>query len=583
MERIVIFGAGNIGYRAFNVLKNKYDIVAYSDNNSSLHGTFLHGKPIVSPSQIENLNPGMIIVAMARYGNVGIQLRNMGYKNIYILEFEDNGYEIECVTLKEFKEKRLYDGCDYNHVFFNMDYGKRKKAQTNNKRNVLMISFNFPPEGGPGVQRTLKYVKYLREFNYEPIVLTCGKDNKFINDSSLENEIPDGIRVIRVETDAMYSWEKITDKAQDLFDLFFSVIESKKIMEELVCVQDKNIGHPLPDEKIVWAAECIKCIEEELDFSSIDIIYSTAPSFSQHILGCYFKKKYNIPWVADYRDLWASDENYLQLYNQSTTRAEYCLFEKLESELCRYMDYVIVAGGYWKEGFIKKYHVPENRITDITNGYDEADFNNRKTKSERNKKFTLCYNGSMRYKNRNPVFLLNILNELVEEKRIDEKKVQWVINGQLSADYIEKVSSQDVRGIIKLNGVVSHSDSIDISMNSDLLVFYGEGGELGKINYPGKFYEYLRFGRRILCFSGRNSFQDVVLHDTGLGKNFDYDQKEDIKDYILNEYLVWEEGSMGGITVPFDKIEVFERKNLTQKMAEIFDSIEAELFFQEDG
>lgn len=581
MDQIIIFGAGNIGYRAFGALNKKYEVIAYSDNNASTHGTFVHGKPVIPPGQIKDLHPDMIVIAMARYGNVGIQLRELGYRNIFIIEFEDNGYEIESVNLKEFNEKRLYEGCNYGLDCLDYGHKGREHKKKDNKR-VLMISYDFPPEGGPGVQRTLKYVKYLPEFSYEPVVLTCGRDGKYINDTTLEEEIPEGVRVIRVECDAMYSWEKITEMGQNLFDLFYGVTRSKGLIDELISVQDMNIGHPLPDEKIVWAVECIKLIEDVLDLSSIDIIYSTAPSFSQHILGCYFKRKYGIPWVADYRDLWASDENYLHLYNQSTTDAEYHLFEKLESELCKRMDFVIVAGGYWKEGFVQKYQVQDDRITEITNGYDEADFCNRKACNERNRKFTLCYNGSMRYKNRDPVFMLKILNELIEEKKIDANYIQWVINGQLSSEYLENVGVNDVHGIVKLNGAISHSDSIDISMQSDLLVFYGEAGELGKINYPGKFYEYLRFGRRILCFSGKESFQDIVLQDTGLGVNFDYYQRECIKKYILSEYLSWKENSNDAPTVPFEKIEVFERRNLTRKMADIFDLIETRNVLHEE-
>lgn len=571
-QKIVIFGAGDIGRRAFKALDKDYDVLAYVDNNIDIRGKYIYNREVVGPDEVRRLNPDKVVIAMLRYIDVGRQLNEMGIKNVYVLKITDNGFEIDDYKLNKFEYIQLYRKCIFKEFEYN--YEKIGMSSRKAQKNVLMVSYSFPPEGGPAVQRTLKFVKYLHEFGYRPIVLTCGKTNKYMRDDTLEREIPDCTKVIRIEEEPKADWNNILGREQELFDCFFFVSESKHFMNKLVSVQEQCGGHLLPDEKMFWIIECIRKIEDFIDMNEIDVIYTTAPPFSTHILGSFLKKKYGISWVADYRDLWTSSDDYNALYNPSITEEEIRLFRYLENILVENMDHIVVAGEYWKKGFIDRFNVIENKICEITNGYDEEDFENIKIETSHNCKFTLCYNGAMRYRNRNPEGLIQIINELINDGIIAENEIQWIINGKISSEYNRIIDVIDTYKIVYRNGMLSHEQSIYMAMKSDLLIFYGEKGEHGKINYPGKFYEYLRFGKKILCLSGENSFQDKILKETCLGENFDYGQKTEIKGFIGREYIRWKSGKQINPELDVSLIEKFERRNLTRKLASVMDLVQ---------
>lgn len=566
-QRIVIFGAGDVGKRAYGALSRNYDVIAYSDNNEALHDKVVYGCRVIAPEEIELLDPDMIVIAMLRYIQAGRGLVEKGYKKIYVLNFSDNGFEVDKYELKPFTYRTLYSDCRIKPV--DCVHSEKDKKKCRKRKNVLMVSYAFPPEGGPAVQRTLKFVKYLGEFGYLPVILTCGKDGKYMVDSSLESEIPENVKVVRIDAPPRIVWEDLICREQELFDCFYFASGSEEFMERLEKVQECCAGHLLPDEKMLWVINCIREMDDVIDMADIDFIYTTAPPFSVNILGEYLKKKYCIPWIADYRDLWTSNDDYNRLYNPAVTRDEIELFRLLEGLLLKHADHVVVAGENWEKDFTERFGVSEDCISTITNGYDEEDFETLTYHSIYNDMFTLCYNGAMRYKNRNPVWLIQLINALIREGSISREDICWIINGKISNDFNRLIDETDIYHFVKRNGMVSHKESINVTMSSDLLIFFGEKGTDGRLNYPGKFYEYLRFGRKILSFSGEGSFQDAVLKETGRGVNFDYDEKESIADFIKDEYGKWKRHSQEFPAYGNKGIERFERRYLTKELARI--------------
>lgn len=206
----------------------------------------------------------------------------------------------------------------------------------------------------------------------------------------------------------------------------------------------------------------------------------------------------------------------------------------------------MVAGGAWSGLFVDELGLPEAKIIEITNGYDEADFEDIRMNERANDQFTLCYNGRMQHENRNPCILLKMINEMIEDNLLEEGKIRWVINGMIKEAFAVEMQQMDKYHIVSANGEVNHKDCIRSAIDSDLMVFMGEAGKNGWLNYPGKFYEYLRIGRPVLCMTGRGSFQEKVLQDTGItcGQRPDFIDRSnqkltlvDHKDYIPEGYL----------------------------------------------
>lgn len=224
--------------------------------------------------------------------------------------------------------------------------------------------------------------------------------------------------------------------------------------------------------------------------SDIDIIYTTGNPYSTYFLGYYIKKKYGTRWVQDYRDPWMTNQFYLDNYYDNKKESE-TLQRQLENALIQFSDAVVAVAPDMAKEYITEYSIPEEKVHLITNGYDEDDFGNVAAGCEKNKQFTLCYNGTI-YVDRNPLKLLKSINELIDEKQIKEDEIQWIFNGVIDISWKRQMDSADRYHIIKYNGQLTHLESIESAMGSDLLVLFGAEGEAAKIVYTGKVFEYIR-------------------------------------------------------------------------------------------
>lgn len=573
--RIIIFGAFDTGRKAFHMMKSQYEIVAFSDNCSDYYERYLFDIPIIPPQMIPTLQAELVVIASINYYNeIAQQLIAMGIDNLklfwtkagtqnYIL-LDVDGRE----PFKNYTYRKL-ETSPYSNKGEGLD-----ESGTRSKRKVLVIAYYFPPAGSSPIQRTLKFVKYMREYGYEPIVLTTESDsfvNSYPMDQSLLSEIPEGIQIIRIKDD--FSWSNVISekKSQEIVEFLYSVSDSLEWMDMFMEIRKEQPLYILPDKLILWANECVRCIEQYIDMNSIDLLYSTVPEWSPHLIAFYLKQKYKIKWVADYRDPWVSNKDYVKLYYPWMTEAEVVLDHRLENKITQKMDKIIVAGGKWINDFVKSYDIDPIKIREITNGYDEEDFRDLSIKRDKNKKFTLCYNGGVDY-NRNPIPLLRILNNLIESNELNPKRVQWIFNGPITNYYINEINKEDKYHIVVRNGMLQHKASLQIAINSDIMVMYGESGEKGILNYPGKFYEYLRIGRPILCFSSEHSFQADVLNETGLGVNLNLYDYDEINRFLREQIVIWKKEEKLEISIK-ESIRKYERKNLTQMLITEFNQL----------
>lgn len=571
LMRIIIFGAANTGMSAFQLLRSRYEIVAFSDNNAELIGKKLFNVPIIQPETISSIPRDFVVIASIYHVDIVKQLWAMGVKDVKLFQPIKEGND--CILLE------LNGGEPFQNVIYKKfetelyrkGYLDERKTNHQRRRRVLIIAYYFPPIGGSPIQRTLKYVKYLREYGYEPVVLTTEINpdlGKYSLDYSLLSDIPEGIQVIRIKDAYTYPDVVSKEKSQEIFELLYRISDSKEWMELYIKAQKTQTKYILPDGFVLWANECIRHIEEYIDMQEIDLLYSTVPDWSHHLVAYYLKQKYGIKWVADYRDPWVSNEAYVSLYYPWMTKEEIALDQKLEKRLTEKMDSIIVAGGKWSVDFVENYGVKVSKIKEITNGYDEDDFKNIDVNTKKNKKFTLCYNGVVVH-NRNPIPVLRALNDMIERREVKKDEIRWIFNGWISEDYQKRMGQEDRYHIVTQNGMLPHKESIRIAMQSDVMVMYGEQGEKGYLNYPGKFYEYLRIGKPILCFSSSQSFQGEVLHETGLGVNMDLDDSEGIKKYLGYQIALWRRGENISVN-DFKSIQKYERRNLTRALADEF-------------
>lgn len=437
-------------------------------------------------------------------------------------------------------------------------------------RKVLMIAYYFPPLGWSGVQRTLKFVKYLRNFDWEPIVVTVGKTKFSILDESLVGEIPKGIEIIRIDDVVLKDVTDVIKKQmKEYVDVSINLISDEnleKIYEEEIEKKFNELRDLLliPDGNAIWANNVIKTIRNKIDFEIIDAVYTTSGPYSAHIIGEYIRKEYSIPWIADFRDQWINNP-YID-YDKNSLR--YKIEKSMEKSVVLNCDRLITATPIITENYISKYKIEKNEVTTITNGYDEEDFKSIKPKKQNNK-FTIVHNGSF-YLKRNPYTVAKVIKKLVENKIIDWKRIEIILNGNNDSNIINKF--KEIMGkyscIITINGYISHEESLIKSNNADILLLICGEEESSKQVYTGKVFEYLRLRKPVLSISPKGSLVEKLLDETECGINAEYNDIETIEKIILNYYNSWLKGNK--IKVGSKNIEKYERKELTKKLVEIF-------------
>lgn len=437
-------------------------------------------------------------------------------------------------------------------------------------KRVLIIAHIFPPVGGSGVQRTLKFVKYLRNNGWEPVVVTVGETQYPLKDKSLVDEIPEGVKVVRIDEDFSVN----QDILKEIIGLYSGMVNNNLLIEEYIKEVNSSKQDDLqtlltiPDPFVFWANLVLKAIKSKIDFNDIDLIYSTSGPYSDHIIGYYLKKDYGKPWVADFRDEWTN--NCYAVYDKKAIR--YRLEFAMENSIVQYADKIITTTPLANENYRSIFSLEDDKVITITNGYDEEDFKDLTEPTAKNEKFTIMHNGLL-YLARTPITFYNALGNLIKSGHVKRDKVKvyftWTENDKLWKEHAQKFGLEDV---IEFTGYLSHRESLEKAVQADMLLLIVGPGEEKNSVYPGKIFEYLRLNKPIISLSPVGGIVEQLLHKTQSGYNADFDDVEKIESYLLKLYNSWENGELSHR--PDNKsIEKFSRENLTSKISVVFNSL----------
>ena len=273
--KCIIFGASKTGNIAYRLLKKQYEVVGFADNNSQKWGQLFCEKEIFNPDTLGSFENVEIIIASVYYASIYKQLREQGINNIQVFFYMGSANDGISNQYRLFQlSDMLFQNCKFDRKNiekieedFSNNYPliKREKnvlLKQTDKKKILFCAYIFPPIGGSGVQRSLKFVKYLREFGYEPIVLTVGEnDGKLPLDEGQLQEIPKDISVVRIDVKAFLPEMLSLEDQQAIFNLYCGVVKSEKWIKEY-CDFILNVDNRLiPDSQMIWVNECLKQTE----------------------------------------------------------------------------------------------------------------------------------------------------------------------------------------------------------------------------------------------------------------------------------------------------------------------------------
>ena len=422
-------------------------------------------------------------------------------------------------------------------------------------KKVLIITYYWPPAGGPGVQRWLKFVKYLPEFNIQPTVYCPENPSYPTLDSSLLQEVDSKITVLKHPIKEPLRFLKLLFKSKTNKLSKGGIPDSKKqgLFERFLLYIRGNFF--VPDARIFWVKPSVKYLSSYISKHQIDTIITTGPPHSVHLIGMQLKAKYQLQWLADFRDPW-TDISYHK--NLNLTRNAQQKHLKLEGQVLNATDHIIVTSSQTKQLFSK---ITQKPISVITNGFDDENVPSITLDS----KFSLTHIGSL-LNQRNPILLWNVLSELVQEIPKFKANFQLVLVGNVSADVRTSIDSTGLTSFLKTVGSVTHNEAVMYQRKTQVLLLLEANTTEASYIIPGKLFEYINANRPIVALGPKHSDIPSILKYTNTGRYFDYDNETALKTHILELFEGYKTNSL---SVSSKDIERFSRKNCTKQLAEV--------------
>lgn len=422
-------------------------------------------------------------------------------------------------------------------------------------KKVLIITYYWPPAGGPGVQRWLKFVKYLPDYGIEPIVYIPSNPSYPIIDTSLKNEISDDVTIISQPINEPYKFAKFLSKNKTDTISKGLIPEAKRqsVIDKLLLLIRGNFF--IPDSRKNWVKPSVTYLSNYIQSFNIDTIITTGPPHSLHLIGLNLKRELGVKWLADFRDPWTTIGYHKEL---KLTKSSQQKHQRLENDVLTMADDIIVTSSNTKSEFQNKTSTP---ITVITNGYD----NEHSDSVVLDKKFSLAHIGSLLSK-RNPELLWKAIQDLIAENDSFKKHFQLKLVGTVSDVVLNMIKSHSLTDYIDEMGYVSHIESIKIQKESQVLLLIEIDSEDTKCIIPGKLFEYMVSNRPILAFGPKHTDVEVILNETNTGEYFYYNDYDNLKSTIRKYFNAFMEGNLKTQAIGLQK---YSRKALTKKLTEI--------------
>ena len=431
-------------------------------------------------------------------------------------------------------------------------------------KRVLIVTYYWPPSGGSGVQRWLKMSKYLPENGWQPVIYTA-KDAEYpVEDASLEQDIAPETEVIRrsiVEPYRFYKRFLGLKKGEKVKAGFINEGATKRGWKENLSVWLRG-NFFIPDARRWWIKPSVKYLKKYLKEHPVDAIISTGPPHSMHLIAKALHKKFNIPWVADFRDPWTEVFYFDSL---KLTKCSIRKHKKLENQVITQADKVVAVSWHEASDFEA---LGAKNVEVVTNGYDEECVQNDNQGVD-NKQFTVSYTGVLLP---NESFVIwDAFKELCDENAEFAKALKINLIGHIDASVKNYISEKGLSEKVSNIEYMQHSQVLDYQYKSDLLLLLIPRAKKAECILTGKLFEYLAAGRPVLSVGPTEGDAAKVLSATRCGATADYDDMAKMKEIILDIFNKRADNQ----SLIGDRAEVakYSRRNLTKDYVSLLNDI----------
>jgi len=444
-----------------------------------------------------------------------------------------------------------------------------RERKITKEKKALIIAYYFPPAGGSAVQRILKFVKYLPQYGWQPVVLTAREKDYDLRDNSLCDEIPPGAKIYRTPVPDLYQLYEQLGKKSNNGTVDISTISVKEGSEQNFLKRIALFVRSfffIPDARIGWLPTTLWVGQKIIRKEKIDLIFVSAPPFTATLIGGILGKLTGLPWVSDYRDPWT------QAYFYFPRPAGAACFESsLENRLLHWTNRIVTINQPLFNLLSDKYGSDlQKKGVIIPNGFDPEDFMNIKPHKDSN--FTITYTGTLNAKMEPSTFLTAVQNLCKQDPRFSKHvKIRFI--GRVGEDVKELIHEKDMKDQIHFLDHLPHAGCLQYMLGSDMLLLLIPEDKTSPLIMTGKLFEYLKSGNPILCLS-ENSIAAEIVRETQAGWTVAAKDVERIQSIVKDAFTRWGKGQKL-ITKPVRKelINRFDRKKAAEKLANLFDEI----------
>lgn len=434
-------------------------------------------------------------------------------------------------------------------------------------KKVLVITYYWPPGGGAGVQRILKFVKYFPQFGIEPHVLTVNKDSAFypVIDETLQKEISPDLKIAYTDSFEPLKFLSTFIGKQNVPQSGFSNKSHKGFFQTVLRFIRGNFF--IPDARVGWVkyanAKAIDLIEKE----KIDTILISSPPHSSQLIGLRLKKKYpGIKWIADLRDPWTDIYYYREMLHSAPAKR---IDMKMERQVLEQADAVISVSTEIRSNFIKKSSVVDGKkFHIIPNGFDADDFSVSQPAPVN--EFRITYTGTIAA-SYNPDVFFKALENLVIGNPDVKFKMRFV--GSVYDKLADRIKTSGLLSLTEFIPPVSHEDAIRLMLSSTILLLVIPQAENEKGILTGKLFEYLAARKPIINIGPVDGEAAKIISECAAGKTFDRNNTLVVEQHLLELVERWKQNS--NLDITGNEIIKYSRSEQAKKLSEIIHDVSA--------
>lgn len=458
-------------------------------------------------------------------------------------------------------------------------------------KRVLIITYYWPPSGGSGVQRWVKFAKYLPQNGWQPVIYTPENPELSMIDRTLEDDIPEEAEILKrpiLEPYGIYrrltrgGWATGKSGATGGTAGLKTTGDAGATEVNPINAQKKSLGQKIslwirgnffiPDPRCLWVRPSVKFLKKYLEEHPVDIIVSTGPPHSMHLIARKVASATGSPWVADFRDPWTRMFYFKHLPLTGISRRRH---ERLEKRVLDDASAVVAVSPLVQDEFRQVTSTP---VSLITNGFDEEDFETadlemraleEETGSENGDFFNIVHTGLFAADG-NPLELWKVLAGIAAADEEFASKLRIRLAGKTDTQIVEAISEAGLgKNLVNL-GYVSHDVAVREQCGASVLILPLRQEPEYRATLPGKLFEYLASRRPVIGVGQTDGAMARVLDDAHAGRTFGWDDETGLKAEVLRCWMLFREGRLDDNE---EDIGRYSRRRLTRQMAQLFESL----------